>query len=185
MSGELVTTINFSSENCYLDNSLDAEGHDTPGESGTRTKRELLGAGNGRQAPITIKVAFLGSMLGPSVLFNTGYRHGTNGDGKEPRNSRLGYAKKECYDSLHGVEMWRVKHRKSKKCNDKATDMAQTSIMDTNHNTEQISVMHWFIKANKKGVRRTARLVAILGGMNTGCEVRFVKFMRRLLKPRV
>eukprot|EP00978_Attheya_sp_CCMP212_P012515 scaffold31226_cov32-Attheya_sp.AAC.1 len=51
-----------------------------------RTEPELLGAGNGRQAPITIKVAFLGSMLGPSALFNTGYRHGANGDGKEPRS---------------------------------------------------------------------------------------------------
>eukprot|EP00978_Attheya_sp_CCMP212_P024407 scaffold76565_cov76-Attheya_sp.AAC.2 len=48
---------------------------------------ELLGAGNGRQAPITINVAFLGSMLGPSALFNTGYRHGANRDnGKEPRS---------------------------------------------------------------------------------------------------
>jgi hypothetical protein len=25
-------------------------------------------------------------MLGPSALFNTGYRHGANGDGKEPRS---------------------------------------------------------------------------------------------------
>ena len=43
---------------------------------------------------------------------------------------------------------------KSKKCDDKATETAQTSIMDSNHNTETaqyISVMHWFIKANKKG----------------------------------
>eukprot|EP00978_Attheya_sp_CCMP212_P012722 scaffold31836_cov29-Attheya_sp.AAC.1 len=43
---------------------------------------------------------------------------------------------------------------KSKKCDNKATAMVQTSIMDTNHNTEtaqRISVMHWFIKANKKG----------------------------------
>eukprot|EP00978_Attheya_sp_CCMP212_P028138 scaffold96388_cov41-Attheya_sp.AAC.1 len=40
-----------------------------PGPRGTEP--ELLGAGNGRQAPITIKVAFLGSMLGPSALFNT------------------------------------------------------------------------------------------------------------------
>eukprot|EP00978_Attheya_sp_CCMP212_P013778 scaffold34733_cov30-Attheya_sp.AAC.2 len=41
------------------------------------TEPELLGAaGNSRQAPITIKVAFLGSMLGPSALFNTGYRPG-------------------------------------------------------------------------------------------------------------
>eukprot|EP00978_Attheya_sp_CCMP212_P028920 scaffold101105_cov72-Attheya_sp.AAC.2 len=30
------------------------------------------------------KVVVLGSMLGPSALFNTGYRHGANGDGKEP-----------------------------------------------------------------------------------------------------
>eukprot|EP00978_Attheya_sp_CCMP212_P027407 scaffold91729_cov42-Attheya_sp.AAC.2 len=37
------------------------------------------------------KVVVLGSMLGPSALFNTGYRHGANGDGKEPRNSRLAY----------------------------------------------------------------------------------------------
>ena len=43
---------------------------------------------------------------------------------------------------------------KSKKCDGKATEMAQTSIMDSNQNTETaqyISVMHWFIKANKKG----------------------------------
>eukprot|EP00978_Attheya_sp_CCMP212_P034852 scaffold148578_cov56-Attheya_sp.AAC.1 len=40
-----------------------------PGLRGTEP--ELLGAGNGRQAPITMKVAFLGSMLGPSALFNT------------------------------------------------------------------------------------------------------------------
>eukprot|EP00978_Attheya_sp_CCMP212_P019941 scaffold56646_cov53-Attheya_sp.AAC.1 len=56
-----------------------------PGPRGTEP--ELLGAGNGRQAPITtIKVAFLGSMLEPSALFNMGYRHGANGDGKEPRS---------------------------------------------------------------------------------------------------
>eukprot|EP00978_Attheya_sp_CCMP212_P040463 scaffold221219_cov52-Attheya_sp.AAC.2 len=62
------------------------QGHDT-GELGTRTKQqgtrgmgpELLGAGNGRQAPITKK-------RGPSALFNMGYRHGVNGDGKEPRS---------------------------------------------------------------------------------------------------
>eukprot|EP00978_Attheya_sp_CCMP212_P034612 scaffold145865_cov65-Attheya_sp.AAC.1 len=35
-------------------------------------------------------------------------------------------------------------------------------------------------KGKQKGVRRTARLVAILGGVNSGCDVRFVKFMRRL-----
>eukprot|EP00978_Attheya_sp_CCMP212_P004926 scaffold10770_cov33-Attheya_sp.AAC.2 len=79
-------------------------GHkDREGPKGTDP--ELLGAGNGRQAPITIKVAFLGSILGPSALFDTGYRHGANGDGKEPRvrrNSRLGYVKKEYYNSLHG-----------------------------------------------------------------------------------
>ena len=60
------------------------EDRDQGGARGT--EQELLGAGNGRQAPITIKVAFLGSMLGPSALFNTGYRHGANGDGKEPRS---------------------------------------------------------------------------------------------------
>eukprot|EP00978_Attheya_sp_CCMP212_P018321 scaffold49989_cov29-Attheya_sp.AAC.4 len=69
------------------------------------------------------------------------YRHGANGDGKEPRvcrNSRLSYTKKECYDSLHWVEMWCVKHRKSKKCDNKATNMAKTSIMHTPyHNTER------------------------------------------------
>eukprot|EP00978_Attheya_sp_CCMP212_P018316 scaffold49966_cov33-Attheya_sp.AAC.1 len=32
------------------------------------------------------KVVVLGSMLGPLALFNTGYRHGANGDGKEPRS---------------------------------------------------------------------------------------------------
>eukprot|EP00978_Attheya_sp_CCMP212_P041870 scaffold245739_cov32-Attheya_sp.AAC.1 len=61
---------------------LETEGHDTPGESGTRegpkgTEPELLGAGNGQQAPITIKVAFLGSMLGPSALFNMGTDRGS------------------------------------------------------------------------------------------------------------
>ena len=50
------------------------EDRDRGGARGT--EQELLGAGNGRQAPITIKVAFLGSMLGPSALFNTGYRPG-------------------------------------------------------------------------------------------------------------
>eukprot|EP00978_Attheya_sp_CCMP212_P001451 scaffold3027_cov62-Attheya_sp.AAC.1 len=30
-------------------------------------------------------------MLGPSALFNTGYRHGANGDGKEPRS--VGYSR--------------------------------------------------------------------------------------------
>eukprot|EP00978_Attheya_sp_CCMP212_P032208 scaffold124466_cov30-Attheya_sp.AAC.1 len=34
-------------------------------------------------------------------------------------------------------------------------------------------------KGKQKGVRRTAQLVAILGGVNSGCEVHFVKFMRR------
>eukprot|EP00978_Attheya_sp_CCMP212_P002698 scaffold5530_cov36-Attheya_sp.AAC.1 len=47
-----------------------------PGPRGTEP--ELLGAGNGQQAPITIKVAFLGSMLEPLALFNTGYRHEAN-----------------------------------------------------------------------------------------------------------
>eukprot|EP00978_Attheya_sp_CCMP212_P000102 scaffold187_cov58-Attheya_sp.AAC.1 len=37
-------------------------------------------------------------------------------------------------------------------------------------------------KDKQKGVRRTARLVAILGGVNSGCGVRFVKFMRRLTR---
>eukprot|EP00978_Attheya_sp_CCMP212_P039859 scaffold211375_cov60-Attheya_sp.AAC.1 len=38
-------------------------------------------------------------------------------------------------------------------------------------------------KGKQKGVRRrTARLVAILGGVNSGCDVRFVKFMRRLTR---
>eukprot|EP00978_Attheya_sp_CCMP212_P034197 scaffold142221_cov35-Attheya_sp.AAC.2 len=32
--------------------------------------------------------------------------------------------------------MCRVKRRNRKKCDDKVTDMAQTYIMDTNHNTE-------------------------------------------------
>eukprot|EP00978_Attheya_sp_CCMP212_P030901 scaffold115089_cov75-Attheya_sp.AAC.1 len=37
-------------------------------------------------------------------------------------------------------------------------------------------------KGKQKGVRRTARLVAILGGVNSGCDVRFVNFMRRLTR---
>eukprot|EP00978_Attheya_sp_CCMP212_P012325 scaffold30618_cov33-Attheya_sp.AAC.1 len=39
-------------------------------------------------------------------------------------------------------------------------------------------------KGKQKGVpvRRTARLVAILGGVNSGCDVRFVKCMRRLTR---
>ena len=50
------------------------------------TEQELLGAGNGQQAPITIKVSFVGSMLGPSVLFNTGYSAdtGRTGMGRSP-----------------------------------------------------------------------------------------------------
>eukprot|EP00978_Attheya_sp_CCMP212_P036639 scaffold167848_cov35-Attheya_sp.AAC.1 len=32
-------------------------------------------------------------------------------------------------------------------------------------------------KGNQKGVRSTARLVAILGGVNSGCDVRFVKYI--------
>eukprot|EP00978_Attheya_sp_CCMP212_P043521 scaffold285864_cov35-Attheya_sp.AAC.1 len=39
-------------------------------------------------------------------------------------------------------------------------------------------------KGKQKRVRRTARLVAILGGVNSGCDVRFLKFMRRLLTRR-
>eukprot|EP00978_Attheya_sp_CCMP212_P020046 scaffold56975_cov61-Attheya_sp.AAC.3 len=78
---------------------------------------ELLGAGNGRQAPITIKVVVLGSMLGPSALFNTGYRHRANRDGKEPRvrrNSRLAYSRrhnKNATIAYTGVEMCRAKSR--------------------------------------------------------------------------
>jgi hypothetical protein len=51
------------------------EDRDRGGARGT--EQELLGAGNGRQAPIAIKVAFLGSMLGPSALFNTGTDRGS------------------------------------------------------------------------------------------------------------
>eukprot|EP00978_Attheya_sp_CCMP212_P023863 scaffold73965_cov44-Attheya_sp.AAC.2 len=103
------------------------------------------------------KVVVLGSMLGPSVLFNTGYRHGANGDGKEPRvrrNSRLAYRpNKNATIAYTGRNVPREAST-SVKCDDKATEMAQTSIMDSNHNTETaqyISVMHWFIKSNKKG----------------------------------
>eukprot|EP00978_Attheya_sp_CCMP212_P033313 scaffold133867_cov42-Attheya_sp.AAC.1 len=49
------------------------------------TEQELLGAGNGRQAPITIKVGNSGIYVRTvGALYNTGYRHGANGDGKEP-----------------------------------------------------------------------------------------------------
>eukprot|EP00978_Attheya_sp_CCMP212_P035653 scaffold156433_cov35-Attheya_sp.AAC.1 len=62
------------------------------------------------------KVVVLGSMLGPSALFNTGYRHGANGGGKEPRilrNSRLAYrANKNATIAYTGVEMCRVKRQK-------------------------------------------------------------------------
>eukprot|EP00978_Attheya_sp_CCMP212_P048841 scaffold582950_cov157-Attheya_sp.AAC.1 len=60
------------------------------GESGTRTERDGARAACSRKRPTgphnNKKVAVLGSMLGPSALFNTGYRHGANGDGKEPRS---------------------------------------------------------------------------------------------------
>ena len=53
------------------------EDRDRGGARGT--EQELPGAGNGRQAPIAIKVAFLGSMLGSSALFNTGTDRGSCG----------------------------------------------------------------------------------------------------------
>eukprot|EP00978_Attheya_sp_CCMP212_P027847 scaffold94216_cov83-Attheya_sp.AAC.2 len=60
------------------------------GESGTRTERDRARAAGSRKRPTgpqyNKKVVVLGSMLGPSALFNTGYRHGANGDGKEPRS---------------------------------------------------------------------------------------------------
>eukprot|EP00978_Attheya_sp_CCMP212_P039209 scaffold201807_cov68-Attheya_sp.AAC.2 len=55
---------------------------------------------------------------------------------------------------LHGGRNVPREVSKPKKCDDKATETAQTSIMGSKHNTETaqyISVMHWFIKANKKG----------------------------------
>eukprot|EP00978_Attheya_sp_CCMP212_P045310 scaffold341782_cov88-Attheya_sp.AAC.1 len=61
-------------------------------------------------------------MLGPSALFNTSYRHGANGDGKEPR--------------LHGGRNVPREASKSKQCDDKATETAQTSVIESNHNTE-------------------------------------------------
>eukprot|EP00978_Attheya_sp_CCMP212_P016752 scaffold44114_cov41-Attheya_sp.AAC.1 len=55
-------------------------------------------------------------MLGPLALFNTGYRHGANGDGKELRSVPVlrltycfaalvdfSYTKKECYDRPRNV----------------------------------------------------------------------------------
>eukprot|EP00978_Attheya_sp_CCMP212_P030982 scaffold115760_cov65-Attheya_sp.AAC.1 len=62
------------------------------GESGTRmtnlqagTKRaDRAGAAGSRKRHHYKKVVVLDSMLGPSVLFNMGYRHGANGDRKEP-----------------------------------------------------------------------------------------------------
>eukprot|EP00978_Attheya_sp_CCMP212_P029697 scaffold106337_cov31-Attheya_sp.AAC.2 len=63
------------------------------GESGTRTERDRARAvffAGSRKRPTgphnNEKVVVLGSMLGPSALFNMGYRHGANGDGKEPRS---------------------------------------------------------------------------------------------------
>eukprot|EP00978_Attheya_sp_CCMP212_P029700 scaffold106376_cov41-Attheya_sp.AAC.1 len=125
------------------------QGHDSDtGESATRTNR-ARGTNPGRATGSRKrptgphnhkKVVVLGSMLGPSALFNTGYRHGANGDGKEPRSVpvlRLTF----CFAALvvlHESTVRNVPHEasKSKKCDDKATDMAQTYIMDTNHNTE-------------------------------------------------
>eukprot|EP00978_Attheya_sp_CCMP212_P045077 scaffold332816_cov44-Attheya_sp.AAC.1 len=56
----------------------------------TRTERDGARAAGSRKRPTgphnNKKVVVLGSMLGPSALFNTGYRHGANGDGKKPRS---------------------------------------------------------------------------------------------------
>eukprot|EP00978_Attheya_sp_CCMP212_P011344 scaffold28007_cov61-Attheya_sp.AAC.1 len=69
------------------------------GESATRTdqgpsERDGAQAAGSRKRPTGPhshkKVVVLGSMLGPSALFNTGYRHGANGDGKEPRQAKRG-----------------------------------------------------------------------------------------------
>eukprot|EP00978_Attheya_sp_CCMP212_P017579 scaffold47073_cov59-Attheya_sp.AAC.4 len=62
------------------------------------------------------KVVVLGSMLGPSALFNTGYRHRANGGEKEPwirRKSRLAYrrANQNATIAYTGVEMYRMKRR--------------------------------------------------------------------------
>eukprot|EP00978_Attheya_sp_CCMP212_P031331 scaffold118016_cov44-Attheya_sp.AAC.1 len=64
--------------------------------------------------------------------------------------------------------------------------MAQTSRVDSNHKMETDSAVYisdaLVHKGKQKGVRRTAWLVAILGGVNSGCGVRFVKFMRLLTR---
>eukprot|EP00978_Attheya_sp_CCMP212_P027072 scaffold90231_cov54-Attheya_sp.AAC.2 len=55
-----------------------------------RSERDGARAAGSRKRPTGphyhIKVVALGSMLGPPALFNTGYRHGANRDGKEPRS---------------------------------------------------------------------------------------------------
>ena len=202
------------------------------------TEPELLGAGNGRQAPITIKVAFLGSMLGPSALFNTGYRQGLHPipvrPVKEPlsipvlrltycfavlvnfsstwiyhtrihtnsrfygglstwlytkyknwlrvrRNSIFIYAKKKCYDSL---KCGACEASEKNKC-DCGSDRHGANLHDgpkSQHRDSAAYISNAVVhKGKQKGVRKTARLVAILGGVNSGCEVRFMHFMRRLV----
>eukprot|EP00978_Attheya_sp_CCMP212_P012333 scaffold30650_cov40-Attheya_sp.AAC.1 len=58
---------------------LDTEGHYTPGESGTRLRgtdeREGARAAGSRKQP-----------TGPHYHKSGRYRHGANGDGKEPRS---------------------------------------------------------------------------------------------------
>eukprot|EP00978_Attheya_sp_CCMP212_P000447 scaffold889_cov33-Attheya_sp.AAC.1 len=155
-----------------------------PGPKGTDPK--LLGAGNGRQAPITIKVGTRGERGWEGALFNTGYRHGANGDGKEPRsvpmlrltfcfaalvNATIAYTgrnvareaskieKRQRQSDRHGPDLHsghKSKHR------DSAAYISDASVH----------------KGKQKGVRRTSRLVAFLDGVNSGCEVHFVKFMR-------
>eukprot|EP00978_Attheya_sp_CCMP212_P040363 scaffold219478_cov29-Attheya_sp.AAC.1 len=60
------------------------------GSGSGRNERDGARAAGSRKRPTGphyhIKVVVLGSMLGPSALFNTGYRHGANRDGKEPRS---------------------------------------------------------------------------------------------------
>ena len=60
------------------------------GSGSGRSERDGARAAGSRKRPTgpcnNKKVVVLGSMLGPSALFNTGYRHGANGEGKEPRS---------------------------------------------------------------------------------------------------
>eukprot|EP00978_Attheya_sp_CCMP212_P041650 scaffold241555_cov112-Attheya_sp.AAC.1 len=86
------------------------------------------------------------------------------------RNSRLGYAKKECYDRPRNVAREASKSKQMRQQSDRhGADLHNGHKSQHRDSAAYINdaLVH---KGKQKGVRRTARLVAILGGVNSGCE---------------